>query len=128
MEHLEGEVRVNGRGTVTDERRKMMRVACGRRFHHQVGIAAYALPDQPVMHRAGCEQCVHGQFLPGDVPIRQYQDEFARAHRGHGAITNVDDGIAQTDFRRIAEIDVLVAKDRLLHVQQASEFSFGKNR
>ncbi len=106
----------------------MMRVPRGRRFHDQVGIAADAFAYQPVVHGTGCEQRVHGQRLPGDVSIREHQDQLSRAHRRHGAVTDVDDSVAQAHFCGIAEFDALVAKSRLLHVEQTPKFAFGQHR
>ena len=128
VEHLESEVRINGRCAIADERREMMGIPCRPRFHHQIGIAAYALPNQPVMHGAGCQERVHRQLVSRDVPIREHQDELAFAHRGNRAVANIDDCVAQLDVHGIAQLDAFVAKGRLLHVQELPELAFGKNR
>ena len=49
------QIRVDCRGAITDQYRKVVGIACRRSFHNDVGVTAQTFLNQSMMDRAGCQ-------------------------------------------------------------------------
>ncbi len=123
VNEFEGKVGIDGGGAIADEHGEVVRIPRRRRLHHDVGIAAKALADEPVMHRAGGEQGVNGKLVAADVAVRQHQHQPPVVDRLDGAPADVFDRFFERCFRRVVEIDALVAEGRLVHGKQGAELA-----
>ncbi len=86
-----GQIGIDCGGAVADQHGKVMWIPGGTGFHHQVGIAAQAFPDQPVVHCTGGKQGMHRTLVPGDITIAQYQHYLALLDGADRLVANIHD-------------------------------------
>ncbi len=108
-----GEVGKDRGRTVTDQHRKVVRIARGAGLEHDVRIQAQTFVYQTVVQRTGRQQCMHRYPVFAEFAVGQHDDGLARAHRRDGFVTHRNDRFTQVAVDQVVEINNLVTIVRI---------------
>ena len=127
-QHFVSQERIDRRGAETDQHGEVVRIACGRGFNEDVGVAAQAFFGQAVVYRTGGQRGVNRQLARRDMAVAQDDLGTTGARGFFSLIGHIADGRFEADAFVVVEVDDLPLEARAVEIHQRAPLGRGNHR